>query len=284
MIEKRQQSLVIPVVVILVSLLAFGIPLLVLGTDNAHDDIVLSPRFSPTPTPLDRIFTQQAFAALFFTPTTTTANTPRPTLTEELVAAILLTGPTSALPTITPSPTATRTLISIFPTRTQSNSTPPSPSVTPTIPTPTNTPIPTSTNSVTPLPTNTLTPTSTSSATPLPTNTPIPTTAVPTATRSATPPPTFTATQIPTNTPQPTETSTPIPSTNTPVPPTNTSAPTATDVPPTDPPPTDPPPTDTPDAGGNLKDDTFGFDLRFLFPMVIVLFPGLLLRRLTGIQ
>lgn len=249
--EKKSQSLIIPVIVIGVCLIAFGIPLLFsVGVDDTHDDIVLAPRFTPTPTPLDRALTQQAFADLFFSPTAplVLTNTPFSTSTAQLAAAILITGPTSSsTPTITASPTASRTPISIFPTRTQSDP---------------NNPIPTPTN----LPTNTATKIP-------PTNTPI----VVVTNTSSPLPPTNTSTSIP-----PTLTS--APPTLTPVPPTATSAPpTATDVPPTDIPPTDPPSTDTLEPGGNTTSDTFGSNLFFLFPMALVLFPAFLLRRLTGI-
>ena len=163
--DKKSQSVVIPVIVISVCLVAFVIPFLFsLGVDDTHDDVVLAPRFTATSTPLDRIFTQQAFADLFFTPTLPLllTNTPLPTLTEQLVAAILITGPTSTFtPSITPSSTATRTPISIFPTRTQSNPNTPFPSATPTNPPPTstatkppptNTPIVIITNTSSPIP------------------------------------------------------------------------------------------------------------------------------------
>ena len=63
---KRHQSYIIPLIVISVCLFAFGIPFLFsVGVDDTRDDIVLSPRFTTTPTPLDRILTQQAFGPFF---------------------------------------------------------------------------------------------------------------------------------------------------------------------------------------------------------------------------
>jgi hypothetical protein len=143
--EKRQQSLVIPIIAIFVCLLAFGIPYLFLGVEDTHADVVLVPRFTATPTPLDRILTQQAFAALFFSPTPPQILAEVPTSTESLV--ILITGPTLTFtPTITPTvttsrtPTPTHTLIAVFPTRTQSGGVA-SATSTPTNPRPTSTPI-----------------------------------------------------------------------------------------------------------------------------------------------
>lgn len=143
--RKRQQSLVIPFVVLGVCLFAFGIPyLFYVGVDDTRDDIVLAPRFTATPTPLDRIFTQQAFADLFFTDTAIPAvtKTPFPSSTEVVLVSIPITGATSTYTsTVTPSRTPTRTLIAVFPTRTSSGGGAIS-SATPTrLPPPTNTAI-----------------------------------------------------------------------------------------------------------------------------------------------
>lgn len=186
--RKRQQSLVIPFVVLGVCLFAFGIPyLFFMKVDDSRDDIVLAPRFTATPTPLDRIFTQQAFADLFFTDTATPVlpDTPAPTSTEALVISIPITGAT-ATHTATPSRTPTRTLIAVFPTRTSSGGGAIIiPSATPTNPPPTNT-------ATKPPPTNTAiivaTITSTSVVQDPPTETPVP---APTATEEP-PPPTAT--------------------------------------------------------------------------------------------
>lgn len=233
--NKKNRSLVVPLVVISICLLAFGIPFLFsMGSDQSHDDIVLSPRFTPTPTPLDRVLTQQAFANLFFTPTNSQIflGVFQATSTESFVLSIPITGPTlSFTPTFTPaSPTATRWFVFGFPTPTRTNGvfvrptqTSLPPTSTPTRPSPTNTFTPTK-----PSPTNTSTPIIIASSTSSPTSSP-------TSTNSPEPSPTNTSVP-PTNTPVP-PTDTPVPPTNTPVPPTNTP------VPPTD---TPAPPTDTP--------------------------------------
>ena len=120
-----------------------------------------------------------------------------------------------AVPTPTPTNTATPTNT---PTATSTSTPTDTPTRTPTD-TPTNTPTQTPTNTPTPLPTNTPggptdTPTSTPTDTPVvpPTNTPTPTstnTAVPTNT--PTPTPTRTPTPTPTSTATPTPTATPVP-------------------------------------------------------------------------
>lgn len=258
--SQRQQGFAIPVVVIFICLLAFGIPYLVSGGRDAHSDVVLVPRQSPTPTPLDRILTQQAFANLFFTPTS------------DSFFKILVTGPsaTPGLGSPTPvdgfaSPTsAVVPPIYAFFTRVSdggnSFSSPTSP---PTLtPLPTRTPIPTNT----PVPTNTPIPTATNS--PVPTNTAAPTVTYTSAPTDTNVPPTST------NTPAPTDTS--EPPTNTPVPPTDTSVPPPTDTP--APPPTDtaePPPTDTPVPGGNGNSGIFLFGAILLLPFAVVLLPGI---------
>jgi hypothetical protein len=89
---QRQQGFAIPVVVMFVCLLAFGIPYLVSGGRDPHADVVLAPRQSPTPTPLDRILTQQAFANLFFTPTS------------DSFFKILVTGPSATPGAGSPTP------------------------------------------------------------------------------------------------------------------------------------------------------------------------------------
>ncbi len=143
--KKKNQSLIIPFIVITVCLLAFGIPFLFsLRVDDSRDDLVVSPRSTPTSTPVDRVLTQQAFANLFATVVNPLVLilTPAPTSTETFVAAILITGPTATLsPTSTHSPTPTRTLFSLFPTRTQSEGGVGFPSATATRPPPTNTAI-----------------------------------------------------------------------------------------------------------------------------------------------
>lgn len=234
--RKRQQSLVIPFVVLGVCLFAFGIPyMFFMGVDDSRDDVVLAPRFTATPTPLDRIFTQQAFADLFFTDTATPVllDTPVPTSTEALVISIPITGATATL-TVTPSRTPTRTLIAVFPTRTSSGGGGIIiPSATPTNPPPTNT--------ATKLP-----PTITATKIP-PTNTPI---VVVTVTSSPVPP---TETLVPTD-PPPTD-------------------PPPTDPPPTDPPPTDPP-TEPPTGGNGAKPGEIGLlglVLWLLIPFALIL-------------
>jgi hypothetical protein len=240
---KKSQSLVIPIVVVAVCLVAFGIPyLFFMGVDDSRDDIVLVPPFTATPTPLDRILTRQAFANLFFTPTKSPviiADTAVPTSTEAFVG-ILITGATatnSPTPSLSPTLTATRTLVSFFPTRTQSGGGNPLPSSTSTNPSP-------------------------------PTATAIiiePITSTPTAPE----PPTETPVPEPTDTPEPppAETDTPKP-VNTNKPPTKTPEPPATDTP-------EPPPTSTLDPGGNGTKPgdlgLFGLILLFLSPFAIVI-------------
>ena len=256
--RKRQQSLVIPFVVLGVCLFAFGIPYLFFrGVDDSRDDIVLAPRFTPTPTPLDRILTQQAFADLFFTDTAMPilAGIPIPSSTEVLLVSIPITGATATYtPTVTPTRTPTRTLIPIFPTRTSSGGGGFIPSATPTSPPPTSTatkPPPTSTASK-PSPTSTpiVVVTVTSSSIP-PTETPIP-------------PPTNTSIPLPTNTPIPPPTNTPIP------PPTNTSIPPPTNTP-------EPPvetPTVPPSGGNGTKPGdvgVFALILLLLAPVAVIL-------------
>lgn len=249
---QRQQGFAIPVVVMFVCLLAFGIPYLVSGGREAHSDVVLVPRQSPTPTPVDRILTQQAFANLFFTPTS------------DSFFKILVTGPSATPGTGSPTPAngfasptpAVVPPIFAFLTRvSDGGGFFESPTSLPTLtPLPTKTPIPTNT----PVPTNTQIPTTTNS--PVPTNTPAPT-------ETYTPAPTETDIP-PTNTPIPTDTSAPA---------TNTSEPLPTDTP--EPPPTDtpvPPPTDTPVPGGNGSGGVFLFGLIFLPPFAAVLLPGIL--------
>ncbi len=249
---QRQQGFVIPVVVIFVCLLAFGIPYLVAGGRDTYSDVVLVPRLSPTPTPLDRILTQQAFANLFFTPTNEPflvfGNQPSPTTD----FGILVTGNT-----VTPagSVTPTNTVAPFFDLLTRVSGggglfPSPTSSITPS-----------------PIPTNTDIPTVTKSATPLPTNTPVPT-------ETDTPLPTDT--DIPTNSPVPSDTA--EPPTDTPIP-TDTSEPPPTDTP--EPPPTDtpePPATDTPDPGANGGGDSFGFGFLFLLPLAMVFLPRLFAR------
>lgn len=260
---QRQQGFAIPVVVMFVCLLAFGIPYLVAGGRDAHSDVVLAPRQSPTPTPLDRILTQQAFANLFITPTS------------DSFFKILVTGPsvTPGAGSLTPasgfaSPTpAVVPPIFAFLTRVSNGG---GLLESPTSQPPTSTSFPTKT----PFPTNTLVPTNTQ--VPTATNSPVPTsTAAPTETYTPAP----TDTDVPptqTNTPIPTDTS--APATNTPEPPpTDTPVPPPTDTP--EPPPTDtpePPPTDTPVPGGNGSSGVFLFGLIFLLPFAAVLLPGIL--------
>jgi len=231
-----------------VCLFSFGIPFLLAGGgQDTYSDILLQPRASSTPTPLDRALTQQAFASLFFTSTSFPViqgdtEAPSPTLP---AAGILVTGPTT---TATISPTPTKTLFPIFVALTRissggglfSN--------------------PTATLTSTPLPTHTAVPTATLSLTPLPTNTPAPT-------NTFTPEPTNT--HQPTNTLEPT--GTPVSPTDTPVPPTNTPVPPPTNTP-------EPPPTNTPNSGGNSTNGaTTGFNLIFLLPFAILL-PRLLFK------
>lgn len=249
---QRQQGFAIPVVVMFVCLLAFGIPYLVSGGREAHSDVVLVPRQSPTPTPVDRILTQQAFANLFFTPTS------------DSFFKILVTGPSATpgagSPTpangfASPTPAVVPPIFAFLTRVSDGGGFFESPTSLPTLtPLPTKTPIPTNT----PVPTNTQIPTTTNS--PVPTNTPAPT-------ETYTPAPTETDIP-PTNTPIPTDTSAPA---------TNTSEPLPTDTP--EPPPTDtpvPPPTDTPVPGGNGSGGVFLFGLIFLPPFAAVLLPGIL--------
>ena len=228
--DKKNRSLIVPLIVISICLLAFGIPFLFFnGVDQSRDDIVLLPRYTPTPTPLDRVLTQQAFANLFFTPTNSQnlLGAGQATSTESFVLSIPITGLTAThtyTPTVAPlSPTATRWYSFLFPTPTRTSGvfirptrTSPPPTFTPTKPSPTNSKTPTQ-----PSPTSTNTP-----VTPTLTSTPVP--------------PTNTNTPIP-----PTLTNTPVPPTDTPIPPTSTPVPpTDTPVPPTD---TPVPPTDSPE-------------------------------------
>ena len=262
---QRQQGFAIPVVVMFVCLLAFGIPYLVSGGRDPHADVVLAPRQSPTPTPLDRILTQQAFANLFFTPTS------------DSFFKILVTGPSATPGAGSPTPA-----------RGSSSSTP---AVVPPIfafltrvsdgggffenptsaPPPTKTPIP---NTL--VPTNTRIPTATISSTPVPTNTSAPTDTYTPAPTDTDVPPTSTSTQASTVTSEP--------PTNTAVSPTDTSAPPPTDTPeppPTDtpePPPTDTPeplPTDTPAPGGNGSSGILLFGLILFLPFAAALLPGI---------
>lgn len=264
---QRQQGFAIPVVVMFVCLLAFGIPYLVSGGRDAHSDVVLAPRQSPTPTPVDRILTQQAFANLFFTPTSDSffkILVTGPSATPGAGSPTPANGSSSSTPAVVPPIFAFLTRVSdgggIFENPTNAPTLPPLPTKTP-IPTntlvPTNTQIPTATISSTPAPTNTTAPTGT--YTPAPTDTDVP--------------------PIPTNTQASTVTS--EPPTNTPVPPpTDTQAPPPTDTPvpqPTDTP--EPLPTDTPVPGGNGSSGILLFGLILLLPFAAVLLPGIFTSR-----
>ncbi len=260
---QRQQGFAIPIVVMFVCLLAFGIPYLVSGGRDAHSDVVLVPRQSPTPTPVDRILTQQAFANLFFTPTS------------DSFFKILVTGPSATpgagSPTpangfASPTPAVVPPIFAFLTRVSDGGGFFESPTSLPTFtPLPTKTPIPTNTL----VPTNTQIPTTTNS--PVPTNTAVPTVTYTSAPTDTNVPPT------PTNTPAPTDTSAPPtntldPPTNTPEPPTDTPEPPPTDTP-------EPPPTDTPVPGGNGGGGVFLFGLIFLLPFAAVLFPVILLNQ-----
>lgn len=252
---QRQQGFAIPIVVIFVCLLAFGIPYLVAGGRDTHSDVVLVARQSPTPTPLDRLLTQQAFANLFFTPTS------------DSIFKILVTGPSATPGTGSPTPAngvgsstpAVVAPIFAFLTRvSDGGGFFENPTSAPTLP-------PLSTK--TPLPTNTLNPTAVNTSTPAPTITQTPA-------DTLTPVPTVT--DVPqTNTPEPTDTSVPPTDTSVP-PPTDTQVPPPTDTPvpqPTDTP--EPLPTDTPVPGGNGSSGIFLFGLILLLPFAVVLLPGI---------
>jgi hypothetical protein len=264
----KAQGAIVVLVFIGVCILAFSLPVLIAGgRPDTHADIVLMPRHTATATPLDRALTQEAFALLFFTPTTSSLIIPvsggdtlsasfTPTITITSLAAISgSVSPTlSSTPTSRPLFFATSTagggIISSSPTSTRTRTPTPRPTFTSMFtPTRTRTLTPTSTVAATLQPTGTMTLALTATVvvtmTPLPTNPP-----PPTSTNTLPPPSTYTSipptntpkvTQKPSNTPKPpqlTETAIGVPS-STPVPP----QPSDTPVPP--PPPTEPP-ADTP--------------------------------------
>ncbi len=99
--------------------LAFGLPFMLIGSPpERHDDIIFTPQFTATPTPLDRVLTQSAFAQLFFTPT----NPPAAPLaflaspTSELIIPVAGGNNLTSLPALTPVP-LTNTNIPPTPTR-----------------------------------------------------------------------------------------------------------------------------------------------------------------------
>ena len=112
---KKLQGFVISIGFLVVMGGALGIPFIVSGPgQDKLDDVVLQPRYSPTPTPLSRALTQQAFAALFFTPT----SSPKPT-DAGLAFLLPITGATAtSTPTLTSTATITLTA-SLTPTRTR---------------------------------------------------------------------------------------------------------------------------------------------------------------------
>ena len=237
--NKRTETVVIMFALLGAAYFALRLPFMVYGgAPEFHDDI-LAPRFTPTPLSAERAMTQQAFAMMFFTPTSTAAPAqpffafliPNTGRTQTFTPAATITN------TVTPSPTPTRTLLPVFQTQTRvqdggvgaggGNLF-------------TSTPIRTPTSAVTASPTRA--PNLTLTVFTSPTST---------STLAASPRPslTNTSTDIPTETDTPKPANTHKPPTDTPVPPTATDAPppTATDAPP--PTATDaPPPTATPQA------------------------------------
>ena len=151
------QSLVIILAVIGISAFAFGIPFMVYGErPERHDDIILLPKYSATPTPLDRTLTREAFALRFFTPTrqplvlfALNANvSPTASGSPTSTHIIPVSGGTATV-IATTSGTVTQTPLPYYQTQTKVNDTNPS----------------------SPTPTSTLTPSQTASE-PLPTDTP----------------------------------------------------------------------------------------------------------------
>ena len=180
--SKSQQGIILPAVVLGAFLLGLGFPFMLSGgIQDTHDDIVLLPRHTITPTPFEMALTQQAFALMFFTAT----NSPIPTSTETPNIFLPATGPTStststatftATNTITASPTRTRLPVFLTLTQRGNDNKPPSTPVWTPSPNPTNTPIIISTYTASPVPTDpppdTPTPEPTETPQPLPTDTP----------------------------------------------------------------------------------------------------------------
>ena len=226
-----------------VAFFAFQLPSIILGeSPEIIDDIILTPRFTTTPTPPEMALTQQAFALLFYTST----NSPLPTRTE--IALLVPDTGATGTPSSTSTPTATmtasptRTLMPLFRTQTRisRNASP--------------TPVWTASLTPSPIPTRTVT----NSPEPTLTSTPIPA-------PSDTEPP-------PSDTPEPPPTDTP--------PPTNTPEPPPTDPPDTDTP--EPPPDPPGPPGGNTSTANSQATLRFLQQFALLYLLGVASLRVVS--
>lgn len=221
----KAQGAIVVLVIIGACILAFNLPVMLAGgRPDTHDDIILLPRHTATSTPLDRALTQEAFALLFFTPTSSLiipisgGETLVPSLTSTYtLTSIVSSG--SPTPTLSFTPTS-RSIF--FPTATIADGNGPLPTSTRT---PTLLPRPTLTLRFTPTLTRTMTATPTIAPTLQPTSTMIPSptatpgfTDTPRPTNTPRPPNTHRPTQQPSDTPEPEPTDPPAPS-DTPVPP-----------------------------------------------------------------
>jgi len=200
----KAQSSVVLFIIIGACILAFSLPVLIAGGRlERHDDIILFSRYTATATPLDRELTREAYALLFFSPTSSSGGASS--------SGVILGFPF----TLTYTPVTGLTTIPIPPTLWNATFTSTVNSSGNFGPSPT----PTWTLTLTPSPTYTFTPTGTitpptSTQTRLPTFTPLPTN-TPKLTNTAKPTSTIKPTSKPTNTPKPTNTRKP---TNTPKP------------------------------------------------------------------
>src|SRR5678810_798337 len=110
--SNNSQISVVILVLVGTCMLAFYFPF-VFGGDRleTRPDIVLTPRFTTTPTPIDRAMTREAFALQFFTPTNTPKAPPTRTPVPSVTATSLVLAANSSAGTLAPTTTGTATTV-----------------------------------------------------------------------------------------------------------------------------------------------------------------------------